>query len=135
MLNFKNINSILPSNKKFGFFFTIVFLFIGIYFYIQKSYLFFYFTSFISLTFFLITILNPNTLKPLNLMWMRLGLVLGLFISPLVMGIIYFFIFTPISILMRLIGRDELNLQFKKKQSYWIKRATMDLNSSFKNQF
>jgi hypothetical protein len=78
---------------------------------------------------------NPNILRPLNLIWMSLGLVLGTFISPIVMGIIFFFIFTPISILMRLIGRDELNLRFKKKQSYWIKRTSMDQNSSFKNQF
>jgi hypothetical protein len=66
---------------------------------------------------------------------MRLGHLIGMFVSPIVLGFIFFGIFTPIGIIMRIFGRDELGLKFQKKRSYWIKRETVFEFNSFKNQF
>ena len=75
-------------------------------------------------------------LSPLNKLWMRLGLLLGMIMSPIVMGIIFFGLFTPISLVMRLLGRDELKLKPKPCQSSWrlVEHSRPDLQS-FKNQF
>lgn len=126
---------ILPSNQKFGYFFTIIFFIVSIYFFFQETSIALYISGLVSVIFFTITIFKPDMLKPLNKLWMNFGLILGMIISPIVMGIIFFVIFTPIGILMRIFGRDELLLQFKKKTSYWTKRNEGIKYNSMKNQF
>ena len=59
---------------------------------------------------------------PLKKGWIKLGEILGKFIAPIVMGFIYFVVITPIGILLRLFGKDLLNIKFNKNKSYWIKR-------------
>ena len=81
------------------------------------------------------TIIKPDTLLPLNKLWMRFGLLLGMIISPIVMGVIFFVIFTPIALIMRLFGRDELRLQFNKQSSHWVGRTDEAQPVTFKNQF
>ena len=125
----------LPSNKRFGFFFTIVFLLTSVYFYIEFYKIAFYCFCFLTIVFFFITIFKAEILRPLNRLWMSLGLILGVIISPIIMGMIFFIIFTPVGILMRLFGRDELGLKLKKKSSYWIKREDSNQSNSFKYQF
>ncbi len=95
----------------------------------------FYVLGACSIVFFIVTLLKAEILKPLNKLWMGFGLVLGMIVSPMVMGVIFFMIFTPIGILMRLFGRDELLLQFKAKSSYWIKRHEDIHSNSFRRQF
>lgn len=56
-------------------------------------------------------------------------------ISPFVLGILFFVFFTPMAILMKLYGRDELRLKFKKNITYWILRDNQIMPDSFKNQF
>ena len=131
------INNIieLPSNRKFGYFFTIIFFIVSTYFYFKGAIIAFYISGIISIVFLLITSFKANILEPINKLWMKFGLILGKFISPIVMGTIFFLIFTPIAILMRLFGRDELLLRFKKKPSYWTKRNEDILSKSFRNQF
>ena len=116
-MNIDNIK--LPSNKKFGFLFTIIFFLIGSYFYIKEFSQFFFLSFATSFIFGIITILKPSILLPLNKLWMRFGLLIGTIVSPIVLGIIFFVIFTPVSIIMKIIGRDELLIKFKKKESYW----------------
>lgn len=125
----------LPSNQKFGYFFTLVFTIIAIYFYFKEINILFYTSGVISVFLFLITSIRANILKPLNKLWMKFGLILGKIINPIVMGIIYFFIFSPIGILMRLFGRDELGLRLKNKKTYWIKRNKELQRNSFLKQF
>lgn len=125
----------LPSNQKFGYFFTLVFTIIAIYFYFKEINILFYTSGVISVFLFFITSFRANILKPLNKLWMKFGLILGKIINPIVMGIIYFFIFSPIGILMRLFGRDELGLRLKNKKTYWIKRNKELQTNSFKKQF
>ena len=66
---------------------------------------------------------------------MRFGLLIGMIVSPIVLGIIFFFIFTPIALVTRVFGRDELRLRMTNEGSYWIKRTVTTRSESFKNQF
>jgi len=125
----------LPSNRKFGFFFTFLFLVVAGYFYIRSSITVAYIFTVTALIFSLVTILKANFLLPLNKLWMRFGLLLGMIVSPIVLGLIFFGLFTPIAFLMRLSKRDELRLNFIERNTYWIKRDTPIQRESFKNQF
>tara|TARA_B110000008_G_scaffold259934_1_gene280165 strand:- start:271 stop:672 length:402 start_codon:yes stop_codon:yes gene_type:complete len=126
----------LPSNKKFGFFFTAIFIAACVYFNLEENFLLMYIFSTLSGLFLLITLINSDILQPLNNLWMQFGMLLGNIVSPIVMGIIFFGLFTPISLVMRLTGRDELRLRFKDKSTHWIPRKSIEIQSStFKNQF
>ena len=125
----------LPSNSKFGFFFTIIFLLASCYSYYIDSKIMVYILGVICLTFLIITITNAKVLLPLNKIWMKFGILLGMIVNPIIMGIIFFGIFIPIAILMRLSGRDELRLYFKEKKTHWINRKTLNVFDSFKKQY
>ena len=131
-----NLNDIkLPTNRKFGFFFTLVFFIAWIYFYKSSSFTISYVLLSTSLLFITVTLLKPKLLLPLNKLWMQFGLLLGMIISPIVLGVIFFGIFTPVAFLMRIAGRDELSLKFKKTSTYWILRKEPIQSESFKRQF
>jgi len=125
----------LPTNKKFGNFFTIVFIIVASYFYFNKSLNLSYIFGVVAAVFILVTILKDDLLLPLNRLWMRFGLLIGMIIGPVVLGLIFFTLFTPVAIFMRLFGRDELHLKYKKKTSYWILRDDSIRADSFKRQF
>ena len=125
----------LPSNRKFGFFFTFVFAVAAAYFFISTNMIWVYIFAIASLIFLVVTVTKADILLPLNKLWMRFGLLLGMIVSPIVLGIIFFGLFTPIAILMRLSGRDELRLRFSHKVSHWITRSEPIKSESFKHQF
>jgi hypothetical protein len=125
----------LPSNHKFGFFFSTIFLLASLYSYYIDTEVIAYVLGALCGTFLVITIINAKILLPLNKLWMKFGVLLGMIVSPIIMGIIYFGIFTPIAIVMRLSGRDELRLRLKKQKTYWINRKTLNEVDSFKKQF
>ena len=126
----------LPTNKNFGWFFSAAFAIVAIYSYSKelKS-----FAAAISILFFLfvvITLVAPNVLRPLNRAWYELGILLGKIVGPIVLGVIFFFLITPISLISRLFGRDELRIKNLSVHSYWVDRSTPGPTSeSFKNQF
>ena len=132
-MNFSDIE--LPSNKKFGFFFTFVFAILAFYFLFIDSILWAQALALLAVLFLLITVIIPQVLLPLNKLWMRLGLLLGMIVSPIVLGIIFFGLVTPYGVVMRMFGRDELRLKFTKKSSHWISRSESIKSDSFKNQF
>ena len=125
----------LPSNKKFGFFFTCVFAILALYFLFIGSILWAQTLAVMALVFLLITVFIPKFLLPLNKLWMRLGFLLGMIASPIVFGIIFFGLVTPYGVVMRMFGRDELRLKFTRKSSHWISRRGLIKSESFKNQF
>tara|TARA_B100000767_G_C19534645_1_gene438107 strand:+ start:346 stop:744 length:399 start_codon:yes stop_codon:yes gene_type:complete len=125
----------LPSNKKFGFFFTFVFAILAFYFLFIDSILWAQALAILAVLFLLITVIIPQVLLPLNKLWMRLGLLLGMIVGPIVLGIIFFGLVTPYGVVMRMFGRDELRLKFTKKSSHWISRSESIKSDSFKNQF
>jgi len=125
----------LPSNRKFGCFFTFVFAVVAAYFYYSANVSWAYVFIAAALMFLLVTLVKSDALFPLNKAWMRFGLLLGMIVSPIVLGIVFFGLFTPIALLMRLSGRDELRLKFTKKASHWVSRLEPFKSESFKRQF
>ena len=132
-MNFSHIE--LPSNRKFGCFFTAVFSIATVYSYYVDSTIWFYISGTVSVVFLSATITKADVLLPLNQLWMKFGLLLGMIVSPIVMGVIFFVVFTPIAVLMRFFGRDELRLRFKKKSTHWVSRDIETQSESFKHQF
>jgi hypothetical protein len=130
---FQNIE--LPSDFKFGLFFSIIFLILSIYFYQNNSVIACYAFGLIFITFFIITILKPKLLNFLNKYWMIFGYSLSVVISPILMGLIFFFIFTPVSLIFKIFGRDILGLKNMKNYSYWKFRSKEIRNNHFKDQF
>ncbi|WP_435151227.1 SxtJ family membrane protein [Candidatus Pelagibacter bacterium nBUS_44] len=129
----KKNNNNINSNRSFGLVFFIVLLIISIYpmFYDGQIKIFF---LVLSVIFLILGLLNSILLYPLNLAWFKFGLFLGKIISPIIMGIIFFLVVTPIGLLMRLLGKDVLNLKLNKKEgSYWIEKVGP--KSKMKNQF
>ena len=126
----------LPSNKKFGLFFGMVFFLCSLYFYVQGFLIVSYSFIVLGVILILIAFIREKLLIPFNRLWMSIGLFLGIIINPIVLGFIFFGLFTLIRFVMKLFGRDELLLNFKKKKTHWINRVSNPKeNSSFKNQF
>tara|TARA_B100000767_G_C19660819_1_gene490886 strand:- start:668 stop:1066 length:399 start_codon:yes stop_codon:yes gene_type:complete len=132
-MNFSDVK--LPSNKKFGFFFTFVFGLLAVYFYTNDLISWTYAMSSVSVLFSIVAVLRADILLPLNKLWMWFGHLLGMIISPIVVSIIFFGLFTPIAFIIRLSGRDELRLKFLKKPTHWILRSEQIKSESFKHQF
>ena len=110
------------SNKSFGILFFLVFLIISLWPLKNGNNLNFYFLT-ASIIFLILGVLNSKLLSPFNKAWIKFGEILGLIIAPIVMGIVYFVILTPVSLIVRLFGKDLLGLKFLKgKETYWIKR-------------
>ena len=125
----------LPSNRKFGYFFAFIFGVVAVSLFAIGSLNWGYTFSVLSVLFVLITVAKADLLLPLNKLWIHLGLLLGMIIGPIVLGIIFFGLFTPIAFMMRLFGRVELCLKIHKDSSYWSPRRTDIDSESFKNQF
>ena len=121
----------LPSNKTFGLFFSVIFFLI-------YGWLFFKYQNnqvwlvILGVFFLVLGLLNSKLLNYPNLFWMKLGYFLGLIISPLIMGIIFFLVITPINILMKIFQKDIIGLK-KKGDSYWKNRNEKIKN--MRNQF
>ena len=122
----------ISSNRSFGIVFFIVFLLIALYPLLKGNDLRIW-SLVISFIFLALGLINSKILTPLNRLWFKFGLLLGRFISPLVMGIIFFIVVTPIGIIMRLLKKDLLNLKYNKKETYWIDKSGP--KSKMKNQF
>lgn len=125
----------LPSNRKFGFFLTFVSMATMTYLFFATYVIWAYGFAVLALVFLFITLVMSDALLPLNKLWMRLGFLMGLIVSPIVLGIIFFGMITPTAILLRLAGRDELRLEFGRQASYWKLRSETIKPESFKHQF
>ena len=122
----------IGSNRSFGIVFFLVFLLIATYPLINGSELRLW-SLVISIIFLFLGLINSKILNPLNKLWFKFGIFLGKIISPLIMGIIFFLVVTPIGFLMRLLNKDLLNLKFNNNSSYWIEKT--EPKSKMKNQF
>ncbi len=122
----------LPSNRNFGIVFFVVFLLIAIYPIINNEDIRLW-SLIISSIFLILGLINTKLLTPLNKIWFKFGLLLGKVISPLIMSLIFFFVVTPIGLLMRLLGKDLLNLKLNKNSTYWVEKNGP--KSKMKNQF
>ena len=122
----------ISSNRSFGIVFFIVFLLIATYPLLNGNDVRVW-SLLISFGFLILGLINSKILSPLNKLWFKFGLILGKIISPLIMGIIFFVVVTPIGIVMRVLKKDLLNLKYNQKETYWIKKTGP--KSKMKNQF
>ena len=122
----------ISSNRSFGIVFFVVFLLIALYPLTYGGEIRTW-SLIISIIFLILGLLNSKILAPLNKIWFKFGILLGKIVSPLIMGIIFFLVVTPIGFIMRLLGKDVLNLKYNKNKSYWIEKNGP--KSKMKNQF
>ena len=122
----------IGSNRSFGIVFFVVFLLIGLYPLINADSVRIW-SVIISLIFLILGLMNSKILNPLNKLWFKFGILLGKIVSPLVMGIIFFLVVTPIGLIMKLFRKDLLNLKYNENKSYWIEKNGP--KSKMKNQF
>ncbi len=128
----KNSINIKPKdNITFGILFFILFLIIGLY-PLKNGLNIRLWSLGLSFVFLMITFIRPNLFTPLNKLWIQFGILLGKIISPIVMGLVFFFVVTPIGILVKLFKKDVMGLK-KKETSYWINRE--DKVQSMRKQF
>ena len=122
----------LPSNRNFGIVFSVVFLIISLWPLLSQNDVRIW-SLVISGIFLILGLINSKLLLPLNKIWFKFGLMLGNFIAPIIMGIVYFMVVTPTGLIMRLLGKDLLNLKKNNKDTYWIDKDNS--NNDLKNQF
>jgi len=122
----------IGSNRSFGIVFFVVFILISLWPLLKDNEIRIWALT-ISITFLFLGIINSKILTPLNKIWFKFGILLGNVISPIVMGLVFFLVVTPTSIIMKILGKNLLNLKKGKKKTYWIEKNNQ--NSKMKNQF
>ena len=126
----------MPSNTKFGWFFSAIFALIALYSYLHNIKSMAFVAGIIFFLFLATTLVAPKALKQLNRIWFEFGFLLGKIVSPIVLGVLFFVLITPIAMITRLFGRDELKMKKSSVESYWVSRSPPGPSSdSFKNQF
>jgi len=128
MINLEKI----PSNKSFGFVFATVFMIVAIFPLLSSEDIRLWSIT-VSLIFFILGVLNSKLLTPLNKMWMKFGVVLGIIISPIIMGLIFFLVVTPTGLILKLFKKDVLMLNKNNLNTYWLKKDNS--NNNMRNQF
>ena len=129
-MNKNNIK--IGSNKNFGIVFFIFFLIVSI-FPLFKNGEIRVWSLIVGIIFLILGLTNSKILTPLNIIWFKIGIFLGNFVSPIVMAIVFFLVVTPISLIMKLLGKDILNIKKSNKSTYWIDKP--DLKSKMNKQF
>ena len=129
-MNSNNIK--ISSNRNFGVVFAIFFFIVSM-FPLFKDEDIRIWAVIVAIIFLILGLMNSNILTPLNKVWFKFGILLGSFVSPIVMGIVFFAIVTPTSLIMRVLGKNLLNLKKGNKKTYWIERSKIE--SKMKNQF
>lgn len=127
----------LPSERTFGLVFTLIFFLLAAYNWVSDGF------SLLAGIFFALTVLfligsfvMPKILRPLNRAWYQLGLLMGKVVSPIVLGVLFFLVITPVALVMRLVGRDALKIRKQSVNTYWVDRAPPGPDpESFKEQF
>ena len=109
------------NNRGFGLLFFFVFVVLSLWPVKNGQSLNLYYLI-ISIPFLVLGVINSKLLTPLNKSWIKFGEMLGRIIAPIVMALVYFIILTPISIIVRVAGKDLLQIKLSKVKSYWIKR-------------
>ena len=121
------------TNRSFGLLFFIFFVILGLWPLTNNGVINFFFII-ISIPFLVLGLINSKLLTPLNKLWIKLGEKLGIIIAPIIMALVYFVILTPISLIVRIFGKDLIGLKFSQNvNTYWIKRKNK--LSSMKKQF
>ena len=127
-----NSNIKIGTNKSFGLVFFVFFFIVSIFPLLNDGNIRVW-SLIVSIIFLILGILNSKILTPLNQVWFKFGILLGRFVSPVVMGAVFFVIVTPTSVIMKVLQKNLLNLKKDNKKTYWIERSK--IKSKMKNQF
>ena len=85
---------------------------------------------------FVITLIRPALFHAPNLIWTQCGRLLGRVVNPILMGLLFYLVFTPVAIVLRWRGKDLLHLAASQNSNtYWIPRSAADEASDMGNQF
>lgn len=123
----------ISSNRNFGLVFFFIFLVVSIWPLTHNESPRIW-SAIISLAFLILVLTRSKLLTPLNRLWAKFGIILGSIIAPIVMGVVFFLVITPIGLVMKIIGKDLLSIKYdKKKETYWVKRDRP--TSTMKQQF
>jgi len=123
----------ISSNRSFGILFFVVFLIVALWPLINNETIRLW-SIIVSFVFLILGLAKSKMLTPLNILWFKLGVLLGKIFAPLAMGIVFFAVVTPIGIIMRLLNKDILKKKYNKNlNSYWIDKDNSQ--SSMRNQF
>ena len=123
----------ISSNRNFGIVFFFVFLIISLWPLTNENSLRVW-SIFVAIIFLILGLMNSKLLTPLNILWFKFGKLLGSIVAPIVMGIVFFIVITPIGLFMKIIGKDLLNVKYNNKnKSYWINREKS--KGTMKQQF
>jgi hypothetical protein len=133
----KSVGPIGGTNKSFGLMFAVIFLLAALYLVVKNSSTFAQISALTaSVTIFVIALIAPAILAKPNRYWMKFSLLLARFVSPIILGVLFYLLISPLAIVLRIFGRDELLLKRKKTSSYWKERGTKGYSIElFKNQY
>ena len=132
----KSLDSNIPSNRQFGFFFSVIFGIASLYFAIKATAIWSLVCGVLCLATFITTVVASNRLRPANLAWYKISILLSKVVNPVVVGIIFFVLITPVALIIRFAGRDELQLKLHRQSSLWKHRLPIEhKRSTFNNQF
>jgi flagellar biosynthesis protein FlhB len=125
------------TNKSFGLMFAVIFLLAALYLVVKNSSTFAQIGALTaSVTTFVIALIAPAILAKPNRYWMKFSLLLARFVSPIILGVLFYLLISPLAIVLRIFGRDELLLKRKKTSSYWKERGRRGYSIElFKNQY
>ena len=125
----------MPSNRKFGLFFSFIFCCLSSYLFINDTFLYSSLTLLLSAVLFLVAFIKPQLLSLFNKIWFKFGIILSKISAPIFLSSIYFLLITPVAIFTRHLGRDELRLKRHVKSTYWhdVKHINRS-NTDFKLQ-
>lgn len=123
----------ISSNRNFGIVFFVFFIIVSVWLFFKNGE-FIIWPLIVAVVFLILGLTNSKLLTPLNKVWNKFGILLGNFMAPIVMGIIFFLVVTPTSLILRIMGKDLLRLKKNKdKKTYWMHKD--DYKTSMKNQF
>ncbi len=126
----------MPPNRSFGFLFAAIFAGTAAWMYFHGALHIPVALAALSVTTAIVAHVSPDVLAPFNKAWFELGQLLGKIVSPVVLGVIFFGIITPVALISKLVGRDPLRLKRRQAVSLWIARTMPNPDpASFKNQF
>ena len=127
----------MTTDKDFGFFVAILAILFACYCWFIGDYFFSILSLFLAICALILAFYLPQVFRFPNILWQKFGFILGRIISPIIMGVIFYVLISPVSILTRLFGRDVLLLRSDlRTDSYWVlKERKIDDQIDFKRQY
>ncbi len=123
------------SDKAFGLLMSFCFLCFAVFSFSNENYQVSVLSVLIAGILIFLSFKFPRLLQNPHNFWRKLGLLLGKISNPIVLGVVFLLAVTPIAIVLRMLGRDELRIKNDSLESFWVKKDILSSAINFKNQF